>query len=65
MSQNPPKPPDKPGVTREQLIALGHKVIEPPAKFTEASLRAAGFKVPPAKGEGFTIVPVGKSARKD
>jgi len=61
----PPTSDKKPGVTREQLIALGHKVIEPP-KFTEDSLRAAGFEVPPLdKGFGVVIVPVGRPPKKD
>jgi hypothetical protein len=40
---------------------------EKPARFTEASLKARGFKVPPPRGEGFTIVPIGtgKPVKRD
>jgi len=44
MSQNPPKPP-------ADDAAPDPKPSEKPAKFTEDSLREAGFEVPPSKGE--------------
>jgi hypothetical protein len=50
-----PKPPPADAAPAPKPSAGDKK----PAKFTEASLRAAGFKVPPPDKGGVVIVPVG------
>ena len=66
-SEPPPSEENKPAKSlRQRLEEAGIEVLpsEDPTRevFTEESLKARGFRVPPMRGEGF-IIPVGGPIR--